>query len=111
MGVIYISKMKVYSKKLRKGTFHLHNDKNGGHPALIVEKNDKKNIYKAIQFTHSKGSRRTKLIHNINNNRCDCYVINHPISDRRINYGSKELNKFKIHKEDKNLINKIKRKK
>ena len=39
-------------KVLRKGTFHLHNDKNGGHPALIVEKNDKKNIYKAVKFTH-----------------------------------------------------------
>lgn len=42
----------MYSKHLRKGTFHLHNDKNGGHPALILEKNDKKNIYKLAKFTH-----------------------------------------------------------
>jgi hypothetical protein len=110
--VIYISKKKVYSKHLEKGIFYLHNDINGGHPSLIYEKNDKKNRYKAIQFTHVKGSDRTELKHNINSNdNRKCYVINYPIIDKRKKFGSKELTNFKVHKEDKNLINKIKRKK
>ena len=85
---------------------------NGGHPSLIYDKNDKKNWYKAIQFTHSKGSRRTKLNHNINSeDEGACYIINQPIVDSRKGFLSKELKGLKIHKDDKNIIKKIKKKK
>lgn len=107
-----ITRKVIYSKKLRKGTFHLHNDKNGGHPALIVEKNDKKNWYKAIQFTHKKRSDRLQLKNNINPyDKKKTYVIEYPIYDSRRNYGAKELDKYRIHKNDKTIINFIKRKK
>lgn len=99
-------------KYLRKGTFHLHNDKNGGHPALIYSANHKKNRYEAIQFTHKNASDRTKLKHNIDPlDKRNTYVVNEPIVDKRYNFGSKEFNRYRIHKDDKPIINKIKRKK
>ena len=85
---------------------------NGGHPSLIYDKNDKKNQYKAICFTHEKGSRRTRLNHNINiYDSNDCYVINHPIVDKRKHFSTKELDFFRIHKDDKEMISKIKKRK
>lgn len=105
-----MSKKKIYSKHLRKGTFHLHNDKNGGHPALILEKNDKKNIYKLAKFTHKARKNRFKLKHNIDpNSNKDTYVHSEPIYSVRKNISSKELDRYRIHKDDKPLINRIKK--
>ena len=99
-------------KYLRKGTFHLHNDKNGGHPALIYSASKKKDEYKAVQFTHKKGVGRTRLNHNIDpNDKRNTYVLNQPIVDRRKGFGSKELDRYRIHKDDKFIISIIKRKK
>ena len=111
--MIYISKKKVYSKHLEKGRFYRHYDSNGGHPALIYYKNDKKNVYKSIKFTSETGSSRTKLKNNIDMNSLDdCYVHNNPVLGTRHDYSRKKWNKeFKIRKKDKILINKIKRKK
>lgn len=106
-----MSKKKIVNKKLKKGKLYLHNDKNGGHPAMIYKKNDNKNIYKSIQFTSEPGLNRTQLKHNIDSSsKKKSYVINYPIVDKRRGFGSKELKGLKIHKEDKPLINKIKRK-
>ena len=78
--MIYISKKVIYNKKLIRGKFYLHNDINGGHPALIYKKNDKKNIYKSVQFTTSKGSNRSKMKHNLDPNSSDNqFVMNNPI--------------------------------
>ena len=99
-------------KDIRRGTFHLHNDKNGGHPALIYYANHKNNLYKCIKFTHKPGSRRTRLKHNIDPiGKGNTYVIISPVIDKKRNFGSKELKGLRIHKEDKPLINYIKRKK
>ena len=100
------------AKVLRKGTFHLHNDKNGGHPALIYSANHKKNEYKAVKFTHKDGAARTKLKHNIDpEGRGNTYVHNIPVIDSKNKFGSKELDRYRVHKDDKALISKIKRKK
>lgn len=100
------------AKHLRKGTFHLHNDRNGGHPALIYSANHKKNEYKAVQFTHKVGVNRTRLKHNINpDENGSTFVVNQPIVDSSKRFGSKELDRYRVHKDDKPLINKIKRKK
>ena len=100
------------AKNLKKGKFYLHNDINGGHPALIYKKNYKKNKYKAVQFTSKNGLNRTRLKHNINgNDETPSFVLNQPIEDKRKGFGSKELKGLKIDKDDKYLIIKIKRKK
>ena len=99
------------SKKLIRGKFYIHNDENGGHPALIFEKNFKKNKYKAVKFTTKNGKRRTRLKHNINGNDDEpSYVHNYPVESKRYMFSSKELKGLKVHKDDKPLINKIKRK-
>lgn len=99
------------AKHLKRGKFYLHNDKNKGHPALIYSANHKKNEYKAVQFTHHDASDRTRLKHNIDpNDKRFSYVVNEPIVDKKYNFGSKELDRYRIHKDDKSLINKIKKK-
>ena len=106
-----MSKKKIVNKKLKKGKLYLHNDKNGGHPSLIYDKNDNKNYYKAIKFSSSRGSNRTKMKHSLNPNSTDeQYVLNKPITGKRRDFGSKELKKLRVHKDDKPLINIIKRK-
>lgn len=110
-GEIYISKKKTVNKKLIKGKFYLHNDKNGGHPSLIFDKNDNKNYYKAIQFSTSRGTNRARMRHNLNpNSNDDQFVMNRPIDGKRKDFSTKELNRLRVHKDDKPLINKIKRK-
>lgn len=90
----------------------MHGDRNGGHPALIYSVNHKKNEYKAVKFTHKKASDRTKLKYNIDpSDNKNTYVVNEPIVDKKYKFGSKELDRYRIHKEDKPLINRIKRKK
>ena len=95
-----------------KGKFYRHIDGSGGHPSLIYDKNDNKDVYKAVLFTHAKKSGRTKLKHNIKeNDKGDTYVHNTPIIEKRKNFLPKEMKNLKIHRDDKPLINKIKRKK
>ncbi len=107
-----ISKKRIYSKHLEKGRIYKHYDSNGGHPALIYYKNDKKNIYRALKFTHKDGASRTMLKHNIEpNDEGSTYVHNYPIEDKRNSFSSSKWNKnLSVHKEDKPLINFIKRK-
>jgi len=89
--VIRISKKKIYSKYLEKGRFYRHFDSNGGHPALIYYKNDKKNVYKSIKFTSEPGSSRTILKNNIDMNSLnDCYVHNNPVLGTRRDYSGKK---------------------
>ena len=110
--MIFISKKVIYNKQLKRGKYYLHNDKNGGHPSLIFDKNDKRNVYRAVQFTSEPSSNRTKLKHNIDpTSSKKTYVVNKPLVDKRKGFGSKELKGLRIHKDDKPLINKIKRKK
>lgn len=110
--MIKISKKKIVSKRLLKGKFYLHSDNNGGHPSLLINKSDKKNKYKALLFTHKNSSDRTKLKHNIDEyDNKDSYIYNYPIEDKRKHFSSKELKGLRIHKDDKALISKIKRKK
>lgn len=108
----YITKKKIYSKHLEKGKFYKHSDVNGGHPALIYKKDDSKDSYYAVCFTTSKGKKRVKLKHDINpNTNKDVYVLNNPIKSRRQNFSNWPFKGYRVHKDDKNTINKIKRKK
>ena len=104
------------AKHILKGKFYIHSDKNKGHPTWIYYSNYKKNIYKGIKFTSKKGSDRTLLKHNIDITKPDdsddkSYAENKPVVSKRKYIGSKELTNFRINKEDKPIINKIKRKK
>ena len=40
-----MSKKKLYKKHLQKGRFYVHGDNNGGHPAFLYKKRDRKNLY------------------------------------------------------------------
>ncbi|MCR5786132.1 MAG: hypothetical protein K6G28_00300 [Acholeplasmatales bacterium] len=111
LEVIKISKKVIYTKHLRKGTFHIHGDKNGGHPALIVEKNDKKNSYKLLKFTHQARADRTKLNRNIDPiDKRNTYVLNNPIYSKRNKLSKNELSSLSIDSSEKIIIKIIKRK-
>ncbi len=100
-------------KKLLRGKFYLHNDKNGGHPALVFSTNARKNKYKAVKFTHHKTSKTIALKHNIDPSakKQKTYVHKKPIVARKREFGSKQLSGLRIHKDDKPLIRKIQRSK
>ena len=106
-----MSKKIMVNKKINKGYFYLHNDKNGGHPALIIWKNDNKNTYIAILFTHVNGPNRIKLTDNIdsNDNR-HTYALSNYVKCKRKDLNSKSYHNFKISKIDKKIIELIKRK-
>lgn len=106
-----MSKKIIVNKKIKKGFFYLHNDKNGGHPALIIWKNDNKNIYVAILFTHVNGPNRIPLNKNINQNHEETtYVHTRPIICKRRELSKKRLDLFKVNKADKIIIKCIKNK-
>ena len=107
-----MSKKKIYSKHLEKGRFYLHNDRNGGHPALLYKKRDKKNMYFVVVFTTKPGKRRTRLNFSIEPSRVKItYVHNLPVMSKRKDIGKKELTRMKLNKEDKPLIKSIEKKK
>ena len=107
-----MSKKVIYKKHLEKGRFYIHSDGHGGHPALLYKKIDKKNIYFVIIFTSSPGPKRIRLKHSIEPIKVSIsFVHNKPTVGKRRDLGSKPLTGIKISKEDKPLIESIKRKK
>ena len=107
-----MSKKKIYNKHLEKGRFYIHSDSHGGHPALLYKKRDKKNTYFIIIFTSSPGRKRTRLKHSIEPKKVKkSFVHNLPTIARRRDLSKKEMTGLKINKEDKPLIETIKRKK
>ena len=107
-----MSKKKIYNKHLEKGRFYIHSDRNGGHPALLYKKIDKKNKYYVVVFTSSSGKRRTKLKHSIEPIKVKTsYIQNMPAVAKRNELGRKTLNRLHIHKDDKPLVKLIEKKK
>ncbi len=107
-----MSKKTTYNKHLEKGRFYIHSDENGGHPALLYKKNDKKNRYYVVVFTSSDGPKRKVLKHSIEPEKIEkSYVHNTPKVVKRKDLGRNELKGLKINKEDKKTIEIIKRKK
>lgn len=100
-------------KKLLRGKFYLHGDKNGGHPALVFSTNARKNRYKAVKFTHHKRKDTVPLKHNINPSEKNkiTYVKKRPIVSKRRDFYPKEIKGLRIHKDDKSLIRKIQKSK
>ena len=108
----FMSKKKIYNKHLEKGSFYLHNDRNGGHPSLLYKKRDKKNMYFVVVFTTKPGKKRTKLRFSIEPKSVKVtYVHNLPVVSKRKDMGKKELTRMKLSKEDKPLIKSIEKKK
>lgn len=103
----YISKKVIYNKRLLKGCFYSVN----GHPGYIYWKNDKKNRYMAIVTGTSEGRHKTKLKHPTEKGVIKSFVNNRPVLGKRKHFGSKELKGMKFHKDDKPVINAIKRRK
>ena len=107
-----MSKKKIYNKHLERGRFYVHNDKHGGHPALLYKKRDKNNMYFIIIFTSSAGPKRTKLKHSIEPIKVKVsFVHNAPTIAKRRDLGSKPMSGLKIDKEDKPTIKIIEKKK
>ena len=107
-----MSKKKIYNKHLEKGRFYIHSDGHGGHPALLYKKRDKKNEYYVVVFTSSPGPKRKQLKHSIEPIKIKVsFVHNTPKIGKRRDLGSKPLDDIKLNKEDKPLIEFIKRKK
>ena len=106
-----MAKKKIYSKHLEKGRFYTHSDRQGGHPALLFEKCDKKNIYFIVLFTSSPGPKRTKLKHSLDPSKKNSFVHNYPSVSKRRNLGRKPLTRLKLNKEDKPVVKIIEKKK
>ena len=107
-----MSKKKIFRKHLEKGRFYIHSDGNGGHPALLYKKRDKKNTYFIVIFTSSDGPKRKKLKHSIQPEKIKTsYVHNMPRIAKRKDLGKKELKGIRINKDDKPTIKAIEKKK
>ena len=107
-----MSKKKIYNKHLEKGRFYIHSDGHGGHPALLYKKRDKKNEYYVVIFTSSNGPKRKRLKHSIEPIKIKIsFVHNTPKVSKRRELGKAPMVGLKIDKEDKPLIESIKRKK
>ena len=102
-------------KQIEVGKFYfVHDGSRTGHPALIVYKDDQKNLYLAIKFDSdkpgevskkSKGIRHiTKLKHPISKDIVASYVKNRPILCKRKDIWAKELTDLSVNEEDKQLL-------
>ncbi len=107
-----MAKKKIYKKHLEKGRFYLHSDCNGGHPALLYKKRDNKNLYFVVVFTSSPGPKRKALKHSLKPDKVKVsFVHNSPKISKRKELSRKQIKGLKVNKEDKPLIESIKRKK
>lgn len=98
---------------MKLNRFYKHYDSNGGHPSLIYARNINDDKYKAVCFTSKPGKGRTKLKHSINPKTRDVsYVHNKPIEKGHKAFDWKhELMNCYVRKDDKPLIESIKKKK
>lgn len=98
---------------MKLNRFYTHRDANGGHPSLIYARDINNDKYKAVCFTSKDGKGRTKLKHSINSKTREVtYVHNSPIEKSHNKFKWKhELKGFSIKKDDKPLIESIKKKK
>ena len=94
---------------LLKGKFYSVYTTGGSHPSLLYKKNRRKNKYYVIVFDSPQGRHRTKLKHPTSNNVKESYVQNRPLLGTKKDFGNHELLGIKIHKEDKVIIEIIKR--
>ena len=102
-----MSKKIIYNKHLEKGKFYAVNK----HPALIVFKSDKKNIYLAVVTGSTRHKHQTKLSHPTERKVKASYVNNRPVQGRRKHFGSKELIGMRIHSDDRITIRIISKRK
>ena len=101
---------KSRNKLLRGKIYHVYTT-GGPHPSLIFKKNRRKNKYFAVVFDTSEGRHRTKLSHPTNPNVKQSFVQNRPILGRRRDFGNRELINIRVHKDDKIIIEIVKRRK
>ena len=107
-----MSKKHIYKKHFDKGRFYIHSDKQGGHPAYIYKKKDKKNKYYIIVFTSSPGAKRKRLKHSIQPEKVKIsFVHKFPEIVKRRDLKRRAMDGIRIHKDDKPTIKIIERKK
>ena len=105
-----------YKKPLIKGKFYKVNDKNGGHYSKLYKKNTKKNKYWIVRFTDSEGRHRKLLLHQIDpvleKIGAKSFVITQP---QIVKYESFKhpysYDHLRIHKDDKQTVKLIQKKK
>lgn len=92
---------------------HYDNSPSRFHPAYLYAKNDRKNRYKIICFTHQKTSRVRRLNENINPRERErvTYVMKNPLIVKRNRLGSQYIGYRIVDPLDKHTIRMIKRKK
>ena len=107
-----MSKKRLFNKHLLKGKFYVHGDGHGGHPALLYKKRDQKNKYYLVIFTSSPGPKRKRLKHSIEPSKTAMsFVHNTPKISKRRDIKSTPMENIHISKDDKPIIETIKRKK
>ena len=97
--------------KLFRGRFYSNFKTGGGHPALIISKNKNRNEYTCVVFDSTNGRHRTKLRHPISKNESNSYIQNRPFISRKNDFGNHQLEGLIIHKDDKILVELVKRRK
>lgn len=81
----------------------------GIHPALIFKKNKKKNRYDALIFGTTEGHHRIILKKPLSKGINKSVIHSKPLRGTRIDFGDRELEGMKVSKEDKPLLNSIKK--
>ena len=106
-----MSKKIIYTKHIEKGRFYIRGDSKGGHPSLIILKNDRKNIYVALVFTSSKtpGTIRLKGSIDLDYPKKKYYMHILPYTGKRRDFGRKPLLRLRICDSDKQLIKILKK--
>ena len=99
---------KKRKNKLLRGKFYASYP-NGGHPALIFNKNKRKNRYDAVVFGTTEGRHRTKLDKPISDKVSKSVIHNRPIRGVRKDFGDKEFSNLKVDPGDKPKIKIVKR--
>ena len=96
---------------LLRGKFYAIYTTGASHPSLLYKKNKRKNKYQVVVFDSSNGRHRTKLKHPTSPTIKESYVQNRPLVGTRKDFGNHELLGIKIHRDDKVIIQIVKRRK
>ena len=105
---IIMAKNKI---KLFKGRFYTNYKSGGNHPSLLYKKNKRKNNYSCVIFDSTSGRHRTKMKHPISPDRKTSFIQNRPMICKKNDFGNHQLNGLSINKEDKILVEIVKRRK
>ena len=95
-------------KNIEVGKFYIiHDGSDGGHPGLVIWKDDLNNLYLLIKFGTTQNDKNTPIEHPLSKNVSKHYVYKRAVLAKRKDVGREWMFDYEINDEDKSIVENV----